>query len=62
MSFYLSITMGGTVAAMAAQLWRRRRRQEGGALARGDWAVYFLLVILSLHPYCFYCFAMGIGK
>lgn len=52
MSFYLSITMGGTIAAMAAQLWRRYRQREGAALARNDQALYILLMILSLLPYC----------
>lgn len=57
MSFYLSITMGGTIAALAAQLWRRYRRREDGALARGDQTVYILLALLSLLPYCL---AMGL--
>lgn len=57
MFFYLSITMGGTIAALAAQLWRRYRRREDGALARGDQTVYILLALLSLLPYCL---AMGL--
>lgn len=52
MSFYLSITMGGTIAAMAAQLWRKYRQREGAALAQNDQALYVLLVLLSLLPYC----------
>ena len=57
MAFYLSITMGGTIAAMAAQLWRSCRQREGGALARNDQMVYILLALLSLLPYCL---AMGL--
>ena len=52
MSFYLSITMGGTIAAIAAQLWRKYRQREGAALARGDQTIYILLAVLSLLPYC----------
>lgn len=52
MSFYLSITMAGTAAAVAAQLWCGYRRRESGALARNDRALYLGLVILSLLPYC----------
>lgn len=57
MAFYLSITMGGTIAAMAAQLWRGYRRRTGSALSRNDEALYILLALLSLLPYCL---AMGL--
>ena len=52
MSFYLSITMGGTIAAIAAQLWQKSHQREGAALARKDQTFYILLVLLSLLPYC----------
>lgn len=52
MSFYLSVTAASTIAAMAAQLWRKYRRREGAALASNDRALYILLVIFSLMPYC----------
>lgn len=57
MFFYLNITMGGTIAAMAAQLWHQYRQREGAALARSDQAFYVLLALLSLLPYCL---AMGL--
>lgn len=52
MAFYLNVTLGSTLLALAAQAWQKHFRHAENALTQRHRTGFVTLAVLSLLPYC----------